>query len=259
MDLDHVAIAMRDVSDALKTLVGDLGGTILFGGSTVGFRTLQVFVGDGSRGMQLELLEPWEVESNDFLERFLVKHGDGPHHLTFKVADLASEIDRVRADGFELVGIDLESPWWKEAFFLPKQAHGTVVQLAQSAWQVPTRDMKEFVELRRIGGPRGPFEGADRRWWPEPPPRAENEAFMQRVVVTTPALEETSDFFGRILRGEVHESGAGWVELKWPGGSHIRVEERQNGTRGIDRLECVHDGPLSERIVGGARFVLSPG
>lgn len=258
MDLDHVAIAMRDVGDALNTLVGELGGTILFGGPTVGFRAMQVFVGDGSKGMQIELLEPWQVEVNDFLERFLVKHGDGPHHLTFKVADLAAEVERVRKDGFDFVGIDLEHPLWKEAFIHPKQAHGTVVQLAQSAWQVPTGDMKEFVELRRAAGPRGPFEGADRRWWPDPPPRAEKEASMERVVVATPNLEETADFFGRTLRGDVHESGNGWVELRWPGGGRIRLEERQNGARGIDRLECVHDGPPSERIVGGARLVLSP-
>ena len=35
--------------------------------------------------MTIELLEPWAVEQTDFLERFLARHGDGPHHLTFKV------------------------------------------------------------------------------------------------------------------------------------------------------------------------------
>ena len=100
MKLDHVALATRDVAGPLDTLVGELGGLVLSGGHGVGFRPMQVFLGDDRGGMKVELLEPWEPERNDFLERFVARHGAGPHHLTFKVPDLAAAIEDVRAAGY---------------------------------------------------------------------------------------------------------------------------------------------------------------
>lgn len=253
MDFDHVALAMRDASGALDILVGEFGATILYGGESTGFRPVSVFVGEGLSGMQIELLEPWAIESNDFLERFLVKHGEGPHHITFKVKDLASEIERVQAQGYELIGIDLQSPWWKEAFFLPKQAHGTVVQMAQSGWEMPG-SMEEFLAMRRAEGP-----DVFRRWWREPPKRAEPAVVMKRVVLSAPSLDETVRFFGETLRGKVEGSGSRWTDLIWPGGSRLRIEERSDRAEGIERIECVHAADRIERTISGTRFVLLPG
>ena len=61
---------------------------MIFGGQSIGFRPMQVWVGtqDGD-GMPVELLEPWAVDRNDFLARFVAPHGAGPHHMTFKVAE----------------------------------------------------------------------------------------------------------------------------------------------------------------------------
>lgn len=253
MDLDHVALALHDVTDALSVLVGEFGATILYGGQTAGFRPVSVFLGDGSEGMQVELLEPWAVETNDFLARFLTRHGEGPHHLTFKVTDLASEVDRVRTEGYEPVGVDLDSPWWKEAFIHPKQAHGTVVQLAQSSWEVPPGGWEELIKLRRAEGP-----DADRRWWQEPPPRAARGAILKRVVMSTPVIEETRTFFGGLLRGQVEASTEATIDFVWPGSGRLRLEQRDDVQPGVDRLECLHDGPREERVIGGTRFVLLP-
>ena len=57
----------------------------MMGGENVGFRSYQVRLGDAVDGMTIELLEPWHPERFDFLERFVARHGAGPHHLTFKV------------------------------------------------------------------------------------------------------------------------------------------------------------------------------
>src|SRR5680860_496722 len=132
MDLDHVALATRDVTPILDLFVGELGGLVLFGGQGPGFRPMQVRLGDENDGMTVEILEPWDTEHNDFLERFLTRNGEGPHHLTFKVPDLAAALDRVRTAGFQPVGVDVSDPDWKEAFLHPREAHGTVVQLAES-------------------------------------------------------------------------------------------------------------------------------
>src|SRR5207247_159093 len=168
MDLDHVALATRDVRDALDVLVGELGGTVLFGGNSLGFRPMQLRLGDATGGMNIELLEPWDVERNDFLERFVARHGAGPHHLTFKVDDLAATLERVRSAGYRPVNVDLSDPDWKEAFLHPREAHGTVVQLAEAHGDWGT--LAEQID-------RSWRKGADGhpRWWPDPPPPGPRE------------------------------------------------------------------------------------
>src|SRR3954463_14942108 len=44
-DLDHIALAALDTSDALRFLTGELGGTVIFGGESIGFRPMQVLLG----------------------------------------------------------------------------------------------------------------------------------------------------------------------------------------------------------------------
>ncbi|MFQ5947385.1 MAG: VOC family protein [Acidimicrobiia bacterium] len=244
MDLDHVAIAVHDVHPAMRTLIGEFGGTVREGGTSVGFRVMQVTL--GRHGMNVELLEPWAVESNDFLERFLARYGEGPHHFTFKVPDLATELERIRATGYRPVQIDLSSPFWKEAFLPPDQAHGTVIQVAESGLDNP--DVARLLE-----GRDNPWQ---RQWWEDPPPRGPNPVTLRRVVISSPALREATDLFGGLLGGTAAEQGEGWMELQWPGGGRIRIEERDDRGPGIDRLECEHEGIAAERIVGGARFVL---
>jgi methylmalonyl-CoA/ethylmalonyl-CoA epimerase len=255
MDLDHVALATRDVRDALDVLVGELGGTVLFGGQSVGFRPMQVRVGDATEGMNVELLEPWAVEQSDFLERFVARHGAGPHHLTYKVDDLAATLERVRTAGYRPVNVDVSDPDWKEAFLHPREAHGTVVQLAESHGDFSYSNRSELLDNVRRHGPHG-----HPRWWPEPPPPAARPGFLRRVVIGTPSLTATLGFFAGLLQGEETAGGEGWLELAWPGGGRVTLEHRPGQPPGVDRLEAdvADDGPRGERIVAGTRLVLEP-
>jgi methylmalonyl-CoA/ethylmalonyl-CoA epimerase len=251
MKLDHVALATPDASEPLDVLVGDLGALVLSGGHGVGFRPMQVFVGDDRGGMKIELLEPWDVERNDFLERFITRHGSGPHHLTFKVPDLAEAIDDVRAAGYSPVGIDLTDPVWMEAFLTPKEAHGTVVQLAQSNAPL-TSPLEEYRFATEHGA------GGDPMWWPDPPPRAAEPSFLRRVVLRTQSLPATREFFTGVLGGETVATGRDWTELTWPGDGHLRIEEQPDASPGIDRLELEGPGPAREITVAATRLVVSP-
>ena len=120
-----------------------------------GFAPAQLRFANGAR---VEVLMPWDTEVNDFLSRFLAANGPGPHHLTFKVPDLADAIDRARAYGIEPVGIDLSHPEWLEAFLHPKVATGVVVQLAEEhqSWSSPAPDdYPTDRRLRSDGSGRG--------------------------------------------------------------------------------------------------------
>jgi methylmalonyl-CoA/ethylmalonyl-CoA epimerase len=250
-DLDHVALAMRDVGPALDFLVGELGGLVLFGGNGPGFRPMQVHLGDDVEGMTVELIEPWDVEHHDFLERFLVRHGEGVHHLTFKVDDLEATLDRVRQSGFQPVGIDFSDPDWKEAFLHPREAHGTVVQLAESHHDFATR--AERLAHAREHGPN-----AHPQWWPDPPPAGGRAGFLRRVVIATPSLEGTLGFFAGLLQGDEVAAGEGWAELGWPGGGRVKLEHRPGIAPGVDRLEADAVGAAEDRVVAGARFLIAP-
>jgi catechol 2,3-dioxygenase-like lactoylglutathione lyase family enzyme len=249
MDLDHVALATRDVTPALDVLVGQLGGTVLFGGHGPGFRPVQVRLGDADEGMTIELVEPWDVQTNDFLERFLARHGNGPHHLTFKVDNIETTLDRVRQAGYRPMGIDLSDPDWKEAFLHPREAHGTVVQLAEAHHGFETR--AELLAHVRDHGPNG-----HPRWWPDPPSPTGVRGFLRRAVVATPSLTSGLGFFAGVLGGDETTVGEGWVELGWPGGGRVRLERRAEAGPRIDRLEGDVDGPARELTVAGARLVL---
>jgi catechol 2,3-dioxygenase-like lactoylglutathione lyase family enzyme len=239
MDLDHVAIATRDVTELLSTLVGRLGTPVIFGGANLGFRAMQVDGGD----LRIELLEPYNVDVNDFLERFLQANGEGPHHLTYKTPDIRGELERVKAAGYTPVGVNLEVPFWQEAFIHPKEAGGTVIQIAQSAFGP--------LDFERQAGEFGPG-----KWWPEPPEPASSRAILRRVVITTDEMSRSLGLYADLLGGERTNFGEGWVELGWPGGGRIRLEHAAGRREGIDRLEWTHAGPPLEIRVAGATFVL---
>jgi catechol 2,3-dioxygenase-like lactoylglutathione lyase family enzyme len=247
MRLDHVALATRDVAEPLATLVGGLGATVLSGGHSVGFRPMQVFLGDGTGGMKVELLEPWEAERNDFLERFLTRHGDGPHHLTFKVDDLEATLDRLAAAGITPVRVDLSRPEWREAFLLPRDAQGTVVQLAHTTFELGL-PLDEY----RAAHERGPM--GEPRWWPEPPPRNAVAATLRRVVLRARDLDRARRLFVDLLGGAPVAPGDDErLELQWPGGARLLLEHSPTVMPGIDRLELA-GGAAQVLTVAGARF-----
>ncbi len=252
IDLDHVAIATTDIGAALGTAVGDLGGTIFAGGDGYGFRWVQVRLGEGAAAMTVELLVEWQPEHNDFLARFLARHGPGQHHLTFKVPDLAATLSRVRQAGFRPVNVNLTDPSWKEAFLQPREAHGTVVQLAQVHPDHP--GTPELVAKAEAGSAF--FEP---EWWPQPPKRAADRCRLRRVVMSTPSLPAAVGFFAGLLDGEVVDESAGAVELAWPGGGRVRLEHGPDTTPGFVRLEGDHTGTPRTVELSGEPFVLAPG
>jgi methylmalonyl-CoA/ethylmalonyl-CoA epimerase len=126
--LDHVAVAVNSIKPALSLYRDALGGEYLMGGDEGGtWRWLQVRYPGGGK---VELLEPI---GDGFLSRFLERRGEGLHHVTFKTDDIRAAIAQVEAKGFELVDVNLDNPHWKEAFLRPSKAHGTLIQIAQSA------------------------------------------------------------------------------------------------------------------------------
>src|SRR5213080_2246678 len=97
--LDHTALAVRDIDTALP-LYRDLLGGAPSGFerlSDKGFAWLTLRYPNGS---QVELLAP--VGQGGFLNAFLAKRGEGPHHMTFLVRDLRTAVKRAKAAGLRV-------------------------------------------------------------------------------------------------------------------------------------------------------------
>ena len=126
--LDHVAVAVHDATET-ATLFRDVLGAefVMFGDNhEQGFRFVQYRFPNGGK---VELVTPI---GEGFVSRFLEQRGEGVHHMTFAVKDLRSQVERMGQGGVELIMVDVESPHWREAFIHPKNAHGVLIQVAES-------------------------------------------------------------------------------------------------------------------------------
>ncbi|HEX9695328.1 MAG TPA: VOC family protein [Actinomycetota bacterium] len=128
--LDHVAIAVRDIRAAMRIYCDALGATFLFAGDQhdQAFRFAQFrFPGGG----KIELVTPL---GDGFVQRFLDARGEGVHHVTLKTGDIERALAHLRSTGVEPFGANTGGEEWKEAFIHPRDANGTLIQIAQSAW-----------------------------------------------------------------------------------------------------------------------------
>lgn len=202
--LDHVAIAVEQRADAWPRFLEDLGGTWYSHGPGVGFAFCQLAY---ANGMRVEILKP--DGDNGFLRRFLDGNGPGPHHLTFKVADIEGAIAAADAAGYPPVSVNLADPEWKEAFLHPKAAHGVVVQLAQEA-PSPTGDWRT-----------APPEGL--------PASTRAPASLVHIAHAVASLGDGLHLFEQLLGGrhvaEGSDDSARWVDLSWPGPGRVRLLE----------------------------------
>lgn len=126
--LAHIGIAVRSIADAR-----------IFYEEVLGLKVEKVedLPGEGVRvallpfpGGEIELLEP--VEDDTPVGRFLNKHGEGLHHVSFDVPDVRGAIHAGIEHGVETVG---EAPrvgaeGREIAFFHPLFTHGVLIEVA---------------------------------------------------------------------------------------------------------------------------------
>ncbi len=247
MKLDHVAIGVGDHREGLRTLTGRLGGLVISGGQPPGsgFRAMQVRIGRGTEGMTVELLEPADTEHNDFLERFLAAGGDRPHHVTFKTDDIESELERLRGLGIDPVGIDFRDPGWREMFIHPADAHGTVIQIAET--DNPGPPMDQWL----AGLPDTVFSYGGEPWWDAAAILEGAPTYLRAAVIETPDRSAGDRFYSSVL-GSIPERFDDHTDHRWEGGV-IRLQDADVDRPRIGRLEV--EGIASECSIGAARFV----
>ncbi len=136
--VDHVVIAVKDLDAAIKQYETLYGMPVSERGEPpgAGFKNAYFRFGETFT----ELISPLGEDS--FVQKFLDKRGEGVHHITFIVEDLAASVAEARAAGIRVVDENYDRPEWQEAFISPRSANGTIIQLAQS-----NRDLAGRMEL----------------------------------------------------------------------------------------------------------------
>ena len=80
---------------------------------------------------KIELLE--SDNDSSAISKFIVKKGEGIHHMAFEVDNIEDELSRLKSEGFQLIN---EKPFKGAdnklvAFIHPKSCHGILVELCQ--------------------------------------------------------------------------------------------------------------------------------
>lgn len=126
--LEHIGIAVEDAA-AMTRILSDVLGRTPYKAEAVGSEGVRtLFLNAG--GAKLELLEATSEDSP--IAGFIAKRGAGMHHLAFEVEDLAGEIERLGALGYEVLGKARPGADGKLIVFLHPRGTGRVlVELCQ--------------------------------------------------------------------------------------------------------------------------------
>ena len=96
---DHIGIAVSNTEAAMKKYVEGMGAKIIFykkKDDLWHFYWTQIEYG----GLKLEFMEPFD---EGFLRKFIEKRGEGVHHITFHVSNLAGTIADLEKKGLNVV------------------------------------------------------------------------------------------------------------------------------------------------------------
>jgi len=128
-NIDHIGIAVKDFSNANGLFYKLLGAEPYKTEIVESEKVSTSFFRIGES--KIELLEALDEDSP--IAKFLEKNGEGIHHIAFEVADIISEMDRLKKEGFTLLNeVPKKGADNKLVCFVhPKSANGVLVELCQ--------------------------------------------------------------------------------------------------------------------------------
>lgn len=128
-EIDHVAIAVRDLDAAAAWYEGALGASVTHRERIEpdGVEEALIKIADS----YVQLLTPTREDSP--VAKFLEKRGEGLHHVGYRVSDCAAALEAMKAAGSAVID-ERPRPGSRGttvAFVHPKGAFGTLVELVE--------------------------------------------------------------------------------------------------------------------------------
>ena len=127
--LDHIAVAVPDLAEAIRRFTEDLGLELAGTEDVPSAQTRTAFI--PLPATRIELVHP--LEGQGPIQTFLEKRGGGLHHLCFRTNDLDGDVARLRAKGYRFTtdGPTPGAHGTRVIFVHPKSFGGVLVELAE--------------------------------------------------------------------------------------------------------------------------------
>ena len=129
MKIDHIGIAVKSLSEAIKVYENAIGLKVS-GFDEVddqGVRVAMLDIGES----RIELLEPTGPTSP--IEKFMTKRGEGIHHIAVRVDDIEQALEQLKASGVRLIDSTPRrgAHNTRVAFIHPSSTHGVLLELVE--------------------------------------------------------------------------------------------------------------------------------
>jgi methylmalonyl-CoA/ethylmalonyl-CoA epimerase len=125
--IHHLGVAVHDLDEAVDTYERLFGAEIEHRGAVEdqGVEAAAILVGSG----RVELLAPLGAETP--VGKFLANRGPGMHHVAYEVDDVQAELDRLSAEGAELIDAAPRRGLFglQVAFVHPDAVHGVLTEV----------------------------------------------------------------------------------------------------------------------------------
>ncbi len=125
--LDHVSIGVNDFEAARRLFVDVLGGEPMRDVGTNeagGFQWTTFKLG----GKKVEIVSPTKPGEGG-VGRYLAKRGEGFHHISISVENLAEAIQYFESKGLRVLAPSTDNPKWKHFYLHPQDTHGALLQV----------------------------------------------------------------------------------------------------------------------------------
>jgi methylmalonyl-CoA/ethylmalonyl-CoA epimerase len=130
MRVDHIAIAVNDVNEAVKNyqkiLKMDHVEIEVVSNEKVRVAMIQL------EDTRIELMEPTEESST--IKKFITEHGEGIHHIAITADDIEKDLSRASSNGMKILGQLRGGSYGTRIIFIhPKSLNGVLLELCEPA------------------------------------------------------------------------------------------------------------------------------
>jgi methylmalonyl-CoA/ethylmalonyl-CoA epimerase len=129
MRIDHIAIAVNDLNEAMKNY-----------GKVLNVNNIEVEVVSNEKvrvamieleDTRIELMEP--TEESSAISKYLKDHGEGIHHIAITADDIENDLSRASENGMKVLGqLRTGSYGRKITFIHPKSLNGVLLELCEA-------------------------------------------------------------------------------------------------------------------------------
>ena len=129
MTIDHIGIAVKDLSVSIPLFEQLLNTQCAKTEVVESEQVTTAFFNQGDS--KVELLQ--STVEDGVIARYINKHGEGIHHIAFKVKDILAEMERLQKEGFVILSDKpkLGADNKLVCFIHPKSTNGMLIEICQ--------------------------------------------------------------------------------------------------------------------------------